>query len=139
MLDILSADKLLNIELKGANTARAVANLLQENLNAGRVQMQQLVISSFDWQRLRSFQNAAPHLRIGLLTLGIDEAVIEAARQIGAYSIHPHHECMMRALVEPLHENGWKVWTWGLNENIEIERAKAFAVDAIITDFPDRV
>ena len=139
VLDILPADKWLNIELKGANTARAVADLLDENAHTGRLQAQQLVISSFDWQQLRSFQNAAPDLRVGLLTIGVDEKVIEAATKMGAYSIHPHHECMRRALVEPIRENGLQVWTWGLNENAEIARAKAFAVDAIITDFPDRI
>ena len=82
-----------------------------------------------------SFQYAAPALRIGLLTFGVDEAVVEAATKIGAYSIHPHHECMTRALVEPIRESGLKVWTWGLNHSAEIARAKAFAVDAIISDY----
>lgn len=139
VLEILPAGKLLNIELKGARTAQATALLLDENLRANQLQTQQIVVSSFDWQQLRAFQNAAPSLRIGLLVVGVDETVIAAATPMKAFSIHPHHSAITQRNVETMHENGLQVWTWGLNQNTEIARAKTLAVDAIITDFPDLV
>jgi glycerophosphoryl diester phosphodiesterase len=41
-------------------------------------------------------------------------------------------------VVEKLHEAGFEVYTWTVNEPEEIEAMRSYNVDGIFTNFPER-
>jgi glycerophosphoryl diester phosphodiesterase len=43
-----------------------------------------------------------------------------------------------RAVVARLHRCGWKLFVWTVNRRAAIERFRAWGVDGIITNHPDR-
>ena len=49
------------------------------------------------------------------------------------------HELVDADLVRAVHEKGMKLFVWTVNEKEDIDRMKALGVDAIFSNYPDRV
>jgi len=41
-------------------------------------------------------------------------------------------------VVESIHQAGFKVFTWTVNEPEDLAQMKAFGVDGVFTNYPDR-
>jgi glycerophosphoryl diester phosphodiesterase len=99
-----------------------------------------VLFSSFDMQSIELLRRLVPRARIGVLCLRHRMAeAIAVATEIGAETIHPHVAMVDHELVADAHRRGWQVWAWTANEPGEIELLKAFGVDGIFSDYPDRV
>ena len=58
IIQLINGRVRLNIELKGKNTSKGVFNIMQTAVESGRWKMNQLYVSSFDWEELREFRKA---------------------------------------------------------------------------------
>ena len=122
VLDLLDDKILLNIELKGLNTGIIVEKLVK-NRN--------VIISSFHWEELRKIQN----IDIAVLIEGNPLEAINFAKEINAIAINPDYNFLTEDIIEKIHEEGFKIYTWVVNEKISFLKN----VDGIISDYPDKI
>lgn len=137
-LDFVNRRGIVNIELKAGSAAQKVAALIDDYLKSGWTP-QQFLISSFDWVALKNMHEINPQIPIGVLTETDLPLAIAFAKFINAHSIHPHHHLLTSEMTSDIQSDGFKVYAWTVNEPEDIERLKSFQVDAIISDFPDRI
>lgn len=76
---------------------------------------------------------------MGVLTEDNIEAAYQFAIDIQAYSINPYFKFLTEEFVKKAHHNRFKIHTWTVNSPEDITFVKNLGVDAIITDFPDRL
>jgi len=129
VLDEFGSRCLLNIELKDAGIAADVKSLVLQRRLEGHV-----IVSSFDWNELRSF---VPEVPIGLLSWKL-ENLLSSASELHATAIHLRRDIVTRTLIAAAHEQGLLVYVWTVNDLDEVVRFRDLGVDGIFTDFPER-
>ena len=68
VLDLIDKQVSLNIELKGANTSAGVDKIIQAYIQDRGWKLDQFIISSFNWDELRSFRRMNQDIAIAVLT-----------------------------------------------------------------------
>ncbi len=128
------------IELKtirgsGGSLADAVVALLHKEEF-----MERCVIISFDAVALQEVRSAHKTVPTGLLFNDeSEEGRIVQAKAIGAQAIFPRKTWVTSRGVAAAHKAGLAVGTWTCNTKNEMERMVTCGVDAIVTNFPDRL
>jgi glycerophosphoryl diester phosphodiesterase len=128
------------IELKtvrgyGGSLADAVVALLQEEDFTDRA-----FVISFDAVALQEVRAAHRTLPTGLLySEEGDESRVAQAKAIGAQAIFPRKTCVTAKGVSAAHKAGLAVSTWTANTKNEMKRMITCGVDAIATNYPDRL
>ena len=130
---------LVNIELKSANTVEPVSELIENCIKTQGWTFDSFLISSFDFMALQALRQHNPNIPLGVLTETDLELAIAFAESIGAQSIHPQYHLLTAENTLQMQSERLKVFAWTINDQTEIDYIKSFHVDAIITDFPDRV
>ena len=51
----------------------------------------------------------------------------------------PYYQLLSKELVSNYQQKGFLIYPWTINESIDIERIASYGVDAIITDYPNRI
>ncbi|WP_433475798.1 glycerophosphodiester phosphodiesterase family protein [Spirillospora sp. CA-142024] len=153
---LASSDVKLSVELKTDPAwtdeevelfTAAVAAVLR---TFGCTEQSQLL--AFDWRVLAEAHRHYPDLgRVALMerkTLAPDTGwlaglspadPVAAALGIGATAISPEHVMTMPALVEDAHTAALPVIVWTVNTTEDMNRFINYGVDAIVTDYPDRL
>ena len=127
VLDTLGGRCILNIELKEpglVTTLRALVKI--------RRLEKEVIVSSFVWGQLESL---APDIPIALLASEASDAIIPAARRLGAAAIHPRTGIASPELITAAHESNLKVHVWTVNDPAQIRHFRELGVDGIFTDF----
>ena len=135
VLKLLRGKIMLNIELKGLDTAEPVYKLIQSS----GWRCDDLLITSFEWDMLTQYKVHDPELRLGPLTYENLGEAIAYAETICAYCINPYHGHITSDYVEEAHAKGFRVYPWTVNSSEDIARATRLGVDGVISDYPDRV
>jgi len=129
---------LLNIELKGHDTAEEASRLITFFVEKKGWEYKNILVSSFQKNLLETVHKANPNIPLGVITdTNLDEAV-NFAKTIHAVSIHPDYTMLTQEIVEKLKED-FKVFTFTVNNLKPIKRIKSYGVDGIISDFPERL
>ncbi len=128
----------LNIELKGAGTARPVNQWLNEYSPSPGWIADHIVISSFRWEELDLYRTLDPDMPIAVLTEGDPTLALIVARELSAVAINPYYKGLTAEQVAEIHSEGYKVYTYTVNDPKDIERMRDIGVDGIFTNFPDR-
>lgn len=139
VLDLIKAKCLLNIELKGEKTALPTVKLLHQYFDKGTWTYNDILISSFQRKELEAVYNFDKKIPLGVLTKASVNASIRFAKTINAVAIHPNFALLSKNNVKEAQDEGFKVNAWTVNDFESIERIKSYGVDAIISDFPDRI
>jgi glycerophosphoryl diester phosphodiesterase len=127
------------IELKtvkgsGGSLADAVvAQLVKEDFT------DRVVVISFDDVALREVRAAHKQIPIGLLYQDDKEDRVAQAKDIGAQAILPKKNCVTAHVVSTAHKAGLAVCVWTANTKNEMHRMMTCGVDAIVTNYPDRL
>lgn len=130
----------LIIELKtvrgsGGSLADAVVALLQRDNFAERV-----CVISFDPVALQEVRAAHKTLPTGLLfSEETEEGRVAQAKEIGAQAIFPKKTWVTSRGVTAAHKADLAVVPWTANTKNEMRRMMTCGVDAITTNFPDRL
>ncbi len=129
---------LLNIELKGHDTAEEASRLITFFVEKKGWEYKNIIVSSFQTNLLETVHKTNPNIPLGVITdTNLDEAV-NFAKTINAVSIHPDYTMLTQEIVEKLKED-FKVFTFTVNNLKPIKRIKSYGVDGIISDFPERL
>ena len=130
----------INFELKtGTGTARLLADELQRQQAAGRIRLDQVLVSSFDHHELLAMSQHLPEVRLGALYAGVPLDLAADAERLGAWSAHLHSEFCPQTFIADARRRGLKVLIYTANEADDIERLSRLGVDGLFTDYPERV
>jgi len=138
--------KRVYVELKG-NRRHDKQPLFEAVLAlVGQHQMERVVtLLSFDHEIVRLVKATTPHLRTaatfafpgrGQLTA---RAIISAVERAEADEAALHYGLATRRTVAALHERGISVAVWTANSKLIMRRMLAVGVDAIMTNYPNRL
>ena len=131
----------VNIELKGSDTAGATSKIVADFSRKTSWTLDHFIVSSFNWNELEKFRSIDNNTPVGVLvnkSISINEA-IEFGKKINAQAIHPHYQLLDEITVKKIKNNGFKTYTWTVNNRDDINFMKKIKVDGIISDYPDRI
>jgi glycerophosphoryl diester phosphodiesterase len=142
VLDFCRGKMGVNVELKSERsekgayqTGASVGKLLAERKDPDAY------VSSFWWAGLEGTRVAGPAVRRAFLFADSPDrsALMEAARGMRLWALHPDRAYVTPELVHAAHAAGLKVNTWTVNEPREIALFADWSVDGIMSDYPERV
>lgn len=139
VFDLANRKCLINIELKVFETAKPVVDLIDNYVKEKGWLYDDFLISSFDWIALQEVRNLQPKVPIGVLTETDLDLALGFAEFIKAVAIHPYFHLLNAENTKQIHQKGFKVLAWTINEKEDIHKVKSFNVNGIISDFPDRL
>ncbi|WP_245737139.1 glycerophosphodiester phosphodiesterase [Maribacter orientalis] len=139
VLKLIDNKVALNIELKGAGTADRVNFIMDYYINKKNWSPENFIISSFNWDELKEMRRLNPDVAIAVLTEENPIDAIPIAKELKAVAINPYFKKLDLEVANQLHDAGFKIYTWTVNEPEDIDAMKKIAVDGIITNFPERV
>ena len=139
VLKLIDNKVALNIELKGAGTADKVNFIMNYYVNEKNWSPENFIISSFNWDELKEMRRLNPDVAMAVLTEENPLDAIPIAKELKAVAINPYFKKLDLEVANQLHDAGFKIYTWTVNEPEDIDAMKKIAVDGIITNFPERV
>ena len=141
VIEIIPENIFLNIELKGENTAMETNKVIIEYINRSNFTPSSFIVSSFRWDELVEFRNTNKYVPIAILvdSLYKIDIAIKLAKEINAFAINPNNEFLTKEIVKKVQSFNIKVYPYTINDLSSIKRMKSMGVDAIITDFPERI
>lgn len=139
VLNLIEGKCLINIELKGLNTAEPVCNLVKEKVTSGSWKYSDFIISSFQKNELFEVRKIDEEVPIAVLSKASVPEAIEVGKLLKASAIHPSLGIITRDNTKLSQDNGFKVNVWTVNEREDIQRMIDFGVNGIISDYPDRL
>lgn len=129
----------LNIELKSPDCADLVADTLEMFVRDNALGFEHYVVSSFDHRQLYEFKQHLPQVKRGILVEGIPLHYATGFDELEAYSFHPSINFINADLVSDAQRHGFKVWTYTVNEEDDMQLMSELGVDGIFTDYPKRL
>ena len=138
VLEIIDKKVPLNIELKGKNTAKPTFELLQTFYEKG-LKKDDFVISSFLWEELETFRKLDAEIALAVLTEENPLEAIAMGKKLKAVAINPWWKTLTKENVKQLHEEGFKIYTYTVNEPDDIKTVSELGVDGIFCNFPERL
>lgn len=138
VINTINKQVVLNIELKGANTAEATAKVI-ETFKAKGWTDSNFIISSFKWNELEIMRQNNSNIDIAVLTSKDPADAIDFAHKVKAVAINPHFKKLNKENVSKIKQANLKIYPWTVNEIEDIQRMKSLQVDGIITNFLERL
>ena len=141
IVDIIPEKIFLNIELKGQDTAFETNKIIINYLNTYNFPVSKFIISSFRWDELKKIRSFNKDIQIAILVdslYKIDDA-IKLAKQINAVALNPNKEFITKEIVNKIQSKNIKVYPYTINTPRNIRKMRSMGVDAIITDYPERI
>lgn len=128
----------LNIEIKGKGTTDRLNHIVKHFIEDKEWPADSFIISSFDWDELRTIRSINPTLPIAVLTDSNPSEAIAIAQELNAEAINPHFAKLTQENVNAIKSAGFKIYTWTVNDPQDILSVKRYGVDGIITNYPER-
>ena len=141
IVDIIPEKIFLNIELKGQDTAFETNKIIINYLNTYNFPVSKFIISSFRWDELKKIRSFNKDIPIAILVdslYKIDDA-IKLAKQINAVALNLNKEFITKKIVNKIQSKNIKVYPYTINTPRNIRKMRSMGVDAIITDYPERI
>ena len=141
IVDIIPEKIFLNIELKGQDTSFETNKIITNYLKTYNFPISKFIISSFRWDELKKIRSINKDIPIAILVDSlnkIDDA-IKLAKQINAVALNPNKNFITKEIVNKIQSNNIKVYPYTINTPRNIRRVRSMGVDAIITDYPERI
>ncbi len=123
-----------NPELYPPHLESTVIQIIRRNGFEKRV-----VIQSFNPRSVERVKALDPSIPAALLIDALENDPVEATVKIHANEIAIDHNLVTRDIIQKAHERGLTVAVWTVDEHEDLKRMIALGVDAIITDYPDRL
>ena len=138
VFETVDRQALINIELKGSNTAKLVVNLIQQYIAQGWSE-QNFVVSSFNHYELNQVKAICPTIRIGILIYGLPWGYLEIAQKLEAEIVITSLHFVTAELITAVHQQNLLVWVYTVNDPDDISLMRKLQVDGIFTNYPERV
>jgi glycerophosphoryl diester phosphodiesterase len=144
VISMLPAHVGLNIEVKTDGDPRkehaleeSLVLALHERMMEGRV-----LISSFDHRHLRRLHRLDPELHLGALYFPLRDLAKKPSsivRRVGGKVFICSRTQLRRRFVEDAHRHDIFVAVYGVNTLEHVAQVRHYGVDAVVTDYPDRI
>ena len=95
------------------------------------------IISSFMPEVLRKIKVQCPKIRVALLCYRFNETLIESAKQMDCFSIHPRSKAVTPSLIAYAHNLGMRIFPWTEDRISRVTELMEYGIDGIITNYPD--
>ena len=139
VIETIDKKVVLNIELKGTNTATDTHRIIEEYKKKGW-RNKDFFISSFRIGELQKMRSLSSEVAIGLLTYKDPiETVIKTGKELKAQAINPYFKTLTAENVAIMKANNFKIYPWTINEPADIKNLQQLKVSGIITDYPERI
>ena len=129
----------LNIELKGSDTSKGSLEMVNKYVKSGKIKLSNILFSSFNWNELVKLRNLDSDVKIALITGEDPLEAISPALSLKAIAINPNYKKLNKDNVQKIFSSGLKIYTWTVNNKLDIIKVKSLKVNGIITDFPERI
>lgn len=139
VMALINRKCLMNIEMKGRHTAQPLSDFIDGYVKSRGWTYDDFIVSSFQREELLVMSEVNKNIPLGILTQASVTQAWEWAQEFSAKAIHPHFTLLTESNVKKAQQAGLKVYTWTMNETEDIERIKAYNVDGIISDYPERL
>jgi glycerophosphoryl diester phosphodiesterase len=117
----------LFVELKGADTERAVLDVLAGYDGP-------VALHSFDHAMIRRAARLTTEIRLGILFDEAPAAVARSMAETGALDVWPHWRLVTEELVAEVHEAGGRVIPWTVNDAARAQALASMGVDGLCGD-----
>lgn len=139
VLDLIDGEVSVDIELKGRNTAKSVAAIIDRYLQEGWTN-DHFRVTSENLMELEIFQDILPDIRTGVVyPPARAEHFLNDARQQHTNAAILNAAYVSEVDVRMAHQQGLEVHVYTVNDASEAERLAAMGVDAIFSNYPDIV
>jgi glycerophosphoryl diester phosphodiesterase len=138
VLQLVNNQTLLNIELKGANTAEPLLALLQKAQTELGTDPDSLLISSFNHHLLAQIKKQWPKLKTGALTASLPLDYAAFATELQAWSVHCDKGFINQQMVQDAHQRGLKVMVYTVNDAVTAAKMRQLGVDGIFCNYPQQ-
>lgn len=139
VFDLVDRKVIIDIELKGADTALPVAELITYYVEHKNWSYEDFFVTSFNHHELLFFKLQCPMVSVGPILSGLPLLLAKFAEQVCAHAVVLDKKYINAAIVDDAHNRGKKVYVFTVNEIDDIELMYNLGVDGIISDYPDRV
>ncbi|MBD3384528.1 glycerophosphodiester phosphodiesterase [candidate division KSB1 bacterium] len=124
----------LNIEIKadrpGNQIGRQLATLLEQEKAIERC-----IVTSFDQALISNVKSMNPNIRTGFIFKKADSTVFSGLWEI----LSCKHRFVDKRFITQARATGKEIHVWTVNSRRQMRRLYKLGVDAIITDYPDRL
>ncbi|MFV8442745.1 glycerophosphodiester phosphodiesterase [Flavobacterium sp. LB2P44] len=139
VIAVIDKKAVLNIELKGTNTATDTYRIIEEYKKKGWSN-KDFFISSFRIGELQTMRSLSKEIAIGLLTYKEPiESIIKTGKELKAQAINPYYKTLTAENVAVMKANDFKIYPWTVNEPLDVKNLQELKVNGIITDYPERI
>jgi glycerophosphoryl diester phosphodiesterase len=95
------------------------------------------LLSSFSLSALRAARQAVPELPRGYLVEDIPLDYMNDMAQCAAAALHADHRALTQETVQKLHNQGYRVMAYTVNEPLKARKLLSWGVDMLCSDRPD--
>lgn len=134
---ICTTPLLLNIEFKNNKINYEDLELKVYELVNAYGMKERTIYSSFNHYSLALMRSMDPAVDIAPLYSAALYEPWNYAKSFGAASVHPQFKCLPPVILEKLHQNGFSVRPYTVNQEKWLHYFFKWNVDAVITDVPD--
>ncbi len=134
----------INVEVKTDGDPRRKADLEEILVAALRTEVgeRSILVSSFNHALLRRLHGHAPQLRLGALYMPVRDVARRPstmARRLGVSAFICSRSQLRKRFVRNAHGHDLAVIVYGVNTARQLARARRYGVDAVMTDFPEKM
>lgn len=132
VLKQFASQAFLDIELKSPGFEEPAVELIRKYAHP-----QKTLISAFDTQTLTKVFELYPEAQLGFLYNRTQDE--ESRHNCPIEVVKPQFRLASRELISDVHSEGLRVFAWTVNDKPEMKRLLQLGVDAIITDYPEKL
>ena len=130
-----------NVEIKPARgheraTGEAVARMTRELWRGAPLAP---LLSSFSVEALAAARSVAPELPRGYLVDKLPADWLDTMRRLDCVALHCNRKSLTGQLAIEIHQAGYSILLWTVNEPAEARRLRALGADCLVTDALDRI
>jgi glycerophosphoryl diester phosphodiesterase len=137
---------IMNIEIKteqNIDTDDEVynfSNKLVDILNKYNI-VKNVIIQSFDTRALNYVKEIDPSIKTSYLIEELQslDNLIKISKNLGVTIISPYYKLIDKKIVKKLHDNGFEVLPWTINDINIFKQNIEYGVDGVITDYPKQM
>ncbi|MFA5830582.1 MAG: glycerophosphodiester phosphodiesterase family protein [Candidatus Paceibacterota bacterium] len=135
-----SVDKMakVNIEIKDEGTAKPLAETIRRYIGEKQWTREKFAVISAIPNELRVFKELMPDIHTGIIGNPSPE-LLQTGREASTNSIDANFATVTEEFVGKVHAQKMKSIVWTVNREEDIARMKAYGVDGIVSDYPDKL
>lgn len=137
VFNLVDKRAIINIELKGAGTAKPVADLINHYIAKKQWSADHFIASSFDHYRLLEFKKYSPKIKTGVLLECNPIGHAQIADRANAHYAFCHYQWLTKEFIDDAHKRAIQVFAYTINDKKLANQLQKLGVDGIFTDYPD--